>query len=205
MESTTPPTAGKTRKGPLTYTLLFYILLSVFVTNMIVMTCWIICLKRDCDYYEYKSAGFNTTLSEIKTIVYSDDTDPIAYDPWTSTNHSDNSTSSTTYRADAQAGDIFTFDYTTDTERYSDALQIYTSLDDDTGTLYRKMSGLGQSGTISYTIPRSGHLTVRCVYSKDGTISEGADIVRVYNVRYQPTKVGAVRSALDDCPYYITY
>ncbi|MDE6403824.1 MAG: hypothetical protein K2K86_08465, partial [Muribaculaceae bacterium] len=186
--------------------LLFYILLSVFVTNMIAMTCWIIRLKRDCDYYENKSDSFNTTLSAIRTIVYSDDIDPTDYDPWTSTNHSDDSTSSTTYRVDAKSGDIFSFDYTTDTERYSDQLQIYTSLDDDdTGTLYRKISGLGQSGTINYRIPRSGHLTVRCVYHKDGSISDGADLVRVYNVRYQPTKVGAVISALDDCPYYITY
>lgn len=189
------------KKGGL-YKVLFYVVLGLMVVVIAVMSLIMSALSSDVDYYTERSRAFSNTLNSIQYIVNNGTgQSPTTYSPWTSTNHNDGSTSSNTYRASVSADDVFSLDYDCDSESY-DHFKVYVSLNGSSETLIKDVSGPGRSGHVSYKAPSSGDLTVRCVYTKDGSVSSGRDNVRVTNVKYEPSTTGAVKRELETCPYY---
>ena len=101
----------------------------------------------------------------------------VSYDDWTSTNHTNNSTSSYTYTIDVEAGDMLSFDYSVSSESNCDVLTITIN-----GTTVVTAS---REETSSYqkVFTTTGTVTMTVEYTKDGSVSEGSDQAKVYNVK----------------------
>ena len=99
------------------------------------------------------------------------------FEEWTSTNAGqDNTTSSYTWTIDAEAGDVFSFDYNVSSESGYDILTITVN-----GTQVVEASG-EMTSTYSQNITSASTITVVASYSKDGSVSNGSDQARVYNI-----------------------
>ena len=99
-----------------------------------------------------------------------------SFDSWTSTNHTDGSTSEKSYTIDAEADDILAFDWEVSSEGYCDCLIVMLD-----GVEVLNKSG-SQSGSYSYTFDAAATHTLTVKYTKDGSVAHGSDQCRVYNV-----------------------
>ena len=111
------------------------------------------------------------TKSEMITTVIG------TFDDWTSTNKgNDGTTSQTSYTLNVKAGDILNFDWSVSSESNYDWLTI--TLD---GTEIVKKSGT-LSGSYEKTFDTAGTHTLVVKYSKDGSVDNGDDEGKVYNI-----------------------
>lgn len=100
------------------------------------------------------------------------------YSDWTSTNKGQSSTtSSNTYNITANAGDALTFDWLVSSESNYDKLIITIG-----GTEILNKSG-ELSGTYQYTFTSSGTYTMVVKYTKDGSVNNGNDYAKIYNIK----------------------
>ncbi len=109
----------------------------------------------------------NEEVSEASTLRLED---------WESDNHSHNSTSNHVYTFDAVAGAGIQFDYYVSSEGGCDWLTI--QLD---GTQVVRVAG-SASDTYVGTLTTAGSHTITVSYSKDGSVSNGEDLGRIYNI-----------------------
>ena len=111
-----------------------------------------------------------------ETVSYSAHVLKEGFDSWTSTNHTDGSTSEKIYTIDAEAGDILAFDWEVSSEGNCDWLIVMLD-----GVEVLKKSG-SQSGSYNYTFAAAATHTLTVKYTKDGSVANGSDQCRVYNV-----------------------
>ncbi|MBR5893417.1 MAG: leucine-rich repeat domain-containing protein [Bacteroidaceae bacterium] len=98
------------------------------------------------------------------------------YKSWESTNHSNSTTSETSYILDVEAGDILTFDWSVSSDDYD---YLIITLD---GTKIIKKSG-ALSGNYNKTFNSAGTHTLVIKYTKDYSYTWGNDIGKIYNVQ----------------------
>ena len=116
-------------------------------------------------------------LMTIATLLCSVMVDAATYSDWTSTNKGQSSTtSSNTYTISANAGEVLTFDWLVSSESNYDKLIITIG-----GTEILNKSG-EQSGTYQHTFTSSGSYTMVVKYTKDGSVNNGSDYAKVYNI-----------------------
>ena len=126
------------------------------------------------------------------------------YSDWTSTNQGqDSSTSSNTYNITASAGDVLTFDWLVSSESNYDKLIVTLS-----GSEILNKSG-EQSGTYQHTFTSSGSYTMVVNYTKDGSVNNGSDYAKVYNIVLSTENSGNSDSeniiASGTCGYNLTW
>lgn len=104
------------------------------------------------------------------------------YDPWTSTNHSNGSTSYCTYTLETRVGSILTFEYNVSSE----GADVFRTLVDGERVLNASGTSQGNNySSFSYTFTSSGTHTLRFEYVKDGSVNSGNDEVSVRNITLQ--------------------
>lgn len=96
---------------------------------------------------------------------------------WTSTNHSDSSSSSHEYKIIANDGDVLSFEIWSDSEAQYDILKIYLN-----GESIASISGQGQQKNIVHEFSSSCTVTLKAVYSKDHSSSIGTDRAGIRNI-----------------------
>lgn len=110
---------------------------------------------------------------------------------WTSTNHSDNSTSENTINFAANTGSQLSFDWWVDSETDYDYLFVFLD-----GSQIVKESD-NKSGTYSKTFSSAGNHTLYMYYEKDGSRSQGTDQGSVTNIKlYTPTHEGLIEESV---------
>ena len=126
----------------------------------------------------YQSASYWSDFTNIQPVIEIGDTSD-----WTSSNQGqEGSVSSKTYILEVGAGDILTFDWMVSSESGCDKLIV--TLD---GTEVLNKSG-EQSGTFEKIFAASGTCTLVVKYSKDGSVNNGSDCARVYNLTFPATR-----------------
>lgn len=95
---------------------------------------------------------------------------------WTSTNHSNSSSSSHEYSIDVQAGDVLSFEIWSDSEGY-DILTVYLN-----GTSIAAISGIGKSQTITKAFSNTQTISLKVEYNKDDSESFGKDEAGIRNI-----------------------
>lgn len=128
------------------------------------------------DYAFYGCTSLTQVVIEDGETIENPETNQQTFDSWTSTNHNQNTTSSNTWTINANAGDIFSFDYTTSSEGGCDILTVTVN-----GTTVVSASGQ-MSDTYIQTIGSSGTITVVASYRKDGSVNSYDDEVSVFNI-----------------------
>lgn len=128
-----------------------------------------------CTITAITADGRFTAEAEIE-VKFTSVPDDVHYDEWTSTNHSDSSTSSHTYTIDYGEGDTIEFDWSVSSESNYDYLIV--TLD---GSEVLKKSGT-DSGHYTKTFTKSGTATLLAKYTKDSSTSKGDDQGRIYNI-----------------------
>ena len=128
------------------------------------------------------------TVSETGTTVLK------TYDAWTSTNKGNGGTTSqTSYTLNVEAGQILKFDWSVSSESNYDWLTI--TLD---GTEIVKKSGV-QSGSYEKTFTTAGTHTLVVKYTKDGSVNNGNDEGKIFNVT-----LNATLNSVDRITYSVT-
>lgn len=121
--------------------------------------------------------NFKHWLATMAVLLCSITTSAVTYSDWTSTNKGQSSsTSSNTYNITASAGDMLTFDWLVSSESGYDKLIVTLS-----GSEILNKSG-EQSGTYQHTFTSSGSYTMVVKYTKDGSVNNGSDYAKVYNI-----------------------
>ena len=121
--------------------------------------------------------NFKHWLTTMAVLLCSITTSAVTYSDWTSTNQGQSSsTSSNTYNITASAGDVLTFDWLVSSESGYDKLIVTLS-----GSEILNKSG-EQSGTYQHTFTSSGSYTMVVKYTKDGSVNNGSDYAKVYNI-----------------------
>ncbi len=134
-------------------------------------------VKSIGDYAFYHcSALANLTFEDNEPEEEPEAAAPQTFDDWTSTNHSDNSTSYKEYAINVTAGDQLSFNYTVDSESGYDYLVVKIN-----GVEVVKVSG---SSTDSYVRKFTGaeNVILYLSYTKDSSSSSGQDQASVYNI-----------------------
>ena len=128
------------------------------------------------------------TKSEFITTVLG------TFDAWTSTNKGNGGTTSqTSYTLNVEAGQVLKFDWSVSSESNYDWLTI--TLD---GTEIVKKSGT-DSGSYEKTFDTAGTHTLVVKYSKDGSVDNGDDEGKIYNITLN-TAIGT-----NDVVYSVTF
>ncbi len=112
---------------------------------------------------------------------------------WTSTNHSNSSTSQKEYNFSVVAGDELTFNYAVDSESGYDKLIVKIN-----GETVLTESGK-KSGSYSKVFSAAEDVTLNLSYTKDGSTSSGADCASVTDIRV------SAASPFDNCPVETLY
>lgn len=108
---------------------------------------------------------------------------------WCSTNHDNASTGSVVFQPrNFSAGQVLTFTYYLSSESY-DRLVILVG-----GVEILRQGGQGGFYTVSYTIPTTNNYVIQFQYAKDGSVSQGSDIVYVSRFAVTPTPIVPTRS-----------
>ena len=116
-------------------------------------------------------------LTTMAVLLCSVTASAATYSDWTSTNKGQSSsTSSNTYNITANTGDVITFDWLVSSESGYDKLIVTLN-----GSEILNKSG-EQSGTYQHTFTSSGSYTMVVKYTKDGSVNNGSDYAKVYNV-----------------------
>ena len=100
------------------------------------------------------------------------------YEPWASTNKTNNSISTKTYCFNVSTEDILSFDWNTSCEVNND--KFTTKIN---GITVLTKSGLNQSGNFTKIFDEEKNVVLDCSYSKNGSISKGNDVVNVTNIK----------------------
>lgn len=142
-------------------------------------SCWI---YLDGAWTDYSSNNWVCLLqtylkgaetSEKEYVVIDDN-----FEDWTSDNHTDGSTSSTTWTFTTTLEEVLlSFDYTVSSEAGCDRLVV--TLDEET-VLEQSDEN---SGTFTKTIYGAGEHVLTAQYTKDGSVSSGSDEAHVGNIR----------------------
>ncbi len=115
---------------------------------------------------------------------------------WTSTNHSDSSTSYKEYTFSVVAGDVLTFNYAVDSEANYDKFIVKIN-----NTTVLTESG-NKSGSYRKEFTADANVTLYLSYTKDSSDSRGADMVSVTNIMVGK---GSLSSLFADCPIETLY
>ncbi len=99
------------------------------------------------------------------------------YPSWTSTNHSNSSTSSTQYDIEVKSGDTLSFEIWSDSEAGYDVLTVYLN-----GAKLASVNGLNAQKTVTYTFNESGTFNLKVEYVKDSSQSHGTDQAGIRNI-----------------------
>ena len=102
------------------------------------------------------------------------------FDDWTSTNHQNGSTSQETYTFDVVAGGRLDFDWSVSSEKGNNRYYDYLLVTLDGIEILKKHGE--DSGNYSKTFDTAGTHTLVVKYIKDGSMSDGDDQGRVYNI-----------------------
>ena len=118
-----------------------------------------------------------TNLGDVTFEEFNTNKLPQYFPNWTSTNHTDSSSSSYEYNIDVVAGDVLSFEIWSDSESVCDKLTVYLN-----GTSIANISGRNQTQNITRTFNNAQTVTLKVVYSKDSSKSEGADEAGIRNI-----------------------
>ncbi len=136
-------------------------------------------VKTISDYvFSGCSSLANLTFEDSVVIEENTSEQPISqtFDDWTSTNHTDSSTSHKDYAFTVAVGDILSFNYYVDSESGFDFLIVKIN-----GTEVVKASG-NVSDSYSKAFTEAGNVTLYLSYTKDGSTSSGQDKASVTNI-----------------------
>lgn len=110
------------------------------------------------------------------------------FDSWQSTNKEHLSKDFKDYICDVKSGYMLSFKYEVSSERTYDKLNVYLMTTSDTTRLLTK-SGV-ESGTKKYNLNQDGTVTIRFEYSKDGSVHEHDDFVKITDIKvYRPSNL----------------
>ena len=121
-------------------------------------------------------------ISHDSNAVFTPYEEPLSPSSWTSTNHSNSSTSYQTWSISVKAGDVLSFTYSVSSESGCDKFNARLSGASNV-TLVDGASGTISNRTHSYTFTTSGTYTLRMEYVKDGSLSSGSDQVSVSDIK----------------------
>lgn len=122
-------------------------------------------------------SGRNVSLAFMAELLDSNVSQEMVFDNWTSTNNSSNSISQNSYTLNVVNGSVLSFDWSVSSESGYDWLIV--TLD---GNEILKKSG-SDSGSYSKTFTTTGTMTLVVKYTKDGGVSSGSDIGKIYNIK----------------------
>ena len=124
---------------------------------------------------------------------------PQTFADWTSTNHTNNSSSSHEYSIGVQAGDMLSAEIWSDSEAGYDKLTVYLN-----GTTIATISGIGESQTITKTFSSAQTVSLKIEYTKDGSNSNGKDEAGIRNIALNDSSITLGNNGksplFSDCP-----
>lgn len=125
---------------------------------------------------------------------------PQTFADWTSTNHTNNSSSSHEYSIDVQAGDVLSFEIWSDCHYYN-IMTVYLN-----GTSIATIRDTGQSKTITKTFSSAQTVSLKVEYTKYNSYSSGKNEAGIRNIALNdprlPIALGSNGTSplFSDCP-----